>query len=392
MIKHSQYYTSEGIATLLVKYLHKKEVKTIIDLGAGDGALTCAAKRKWDKAVCCVVDIDENNCQRLEEKGFVSRSINCNVPGLDVLLGIDFESIDVGVCNPPYETIENSEFIQNLLKQAKLKRSHKEQYATSDLVFLAYNLLFLKPHGLLGIIVPYSILTGKNYCWLRQSLLENYYVERVIELPEKCFSYTEAKTGILIIRKEKGAGRRTKLNTVLDGYKLSDSLYVSISQLNLRMDYSYHLWRKGNNSRTLKQNNDISIIRGKHTHEELKKKGSPFFHSTCFNRTDINWHFKYDNSEKGIVSQGCFLIVRVGKRCVGRVKYLEEGHIQISDCIYGLTVPEAYVDDFKCFFQSEEYLKFVKIASRGVCSLYLCKGDLENILAKKMDEFKKVRG
>lgn len=388
IVSHSQYYTSDEIASLLVKYISKDEVKAVLDLGAGEGTLTRAAKKKWGHPQIYVADIDDSNCQRLAEQGFNTRCIDCNVSGLEKLLGINYSCIDVGVCNPPYETIEKNQFIIELLKQAKLQLNRKEKYSTSDLVFLAYNLLFLKPHGVLGIIVPYSIMTGRNYCKLRQSLLDNYYVERAIELPENSFSYTEAKTGILIIRKEKSEGRKTKLNTVLGNYKLSEPLTVSSSKLTLRLDYSYHQWCKIQKGRNYKHNNDVTIVRGRFTHDELKKKGLPYFHSTCYNRTDIDFHFKYDNSEKGIVSKGCFLIVRVGKRCVGRVKYLEEGNIQISDCIYGLTVPEDYIDDFKCFFQSEEYSEFVKVASRGVCSLYLCKGDVESMVLKKLNEYR----
>ena len=36
----------------------------------------------------------------------------------------------------------------------------------------------------------------------------------------------------------------------------------------------------------------------------------------------------------------------------------------------------------------QEYWDSIKIASRGVCSLYLCKGDLEMMLLRKLDEFK----
>ena len=392
MIQHSQYFTSDVIASLLIRCISQNNVNTILDLGAGEGILIKTALKKWRKAKVKVADIDENNHWCLISHGFDSKNVDCIKPNLAEKLGISYESVDVGVCNPPYETIENNEFVKELLSMAKLQVNRKDCYSTSDLVFLAYNLLFLKPHGVLGIIIPYSLMTGRNYSILRQSLLDAYFVERVIELPEKSFSYTEAKTGILIIRKENSNGRKTKLNTVTDEFKLSDSLYVSPLQLAFRMDYSYHLWRKAQNGKNVKYNNDITIVRGRHTHDELKKKGLPFFHSTCFNRIDMDLHYKYDKSEKGIVSQGCFLIVRVGKRCVGRVKYLEEGHIQISDCIYGLKVPEDYIDDFKRFFQSEEYSKFVKIVSRGVCSLYLCKGDLENILARKLCEFKKERG
>ena len=387
-ISFSQYYTSSEISTLLVSCIDLQSVESVLDLGAGEGALARAAKEKWGKASFYVADVDEKNCLKLDEQGFSPKIIDCIAPCLDVLLKIDYDSIDVGVCNPPYITIDNNEFILNLLERAQLKICRKERYSTSDLVFLAYNLLFLKPHGILGIIVPYSIMAGRNYCWLRQSLLENYYVERVIELPEKSFSYTEAKTGILIIRKENSNGRRTKLNTIVDNYNLSESLYVSISQLTLRLDYSYYHWKKTQSKTKYRNNNEISIIRGRYSHDELKKKGCPYFHTTSYKCGEINWYYPYKESEKSIVEQGGFLIARVGKRCVGRVKYIEDGHIQVSDCVYGVMVPSDYIEQFKTFFQSQEYSDFIKIASRGVCSLYLCKGDLESILLKKLHEFK----
>lgn len=388
IVSHSQYYTSEEIASLLVKNISVGEVRAILDLGAGDGALTRAAKKKWRDSIFYVADIDDDNCQRLKEQGFETRYVDCNVSGLDKLLGIEYSSIDVGICNPPYVTIENNQFIIELLERAKLRMNRKEKFSTSDLVFLAYNLLFLKPHGVLGIIVPYSIMTGRNYSELRQSLLENYFVERAIELPEKSFSYTEAKTGILIIRKEKSEGRKTKLITVKDNYKLSEPLTVSSPQLAFRLDYSYHLWKRSQSKKKCRNNNEITITRGRYTHNDLKLKGMPYFHTTCYNKNDIDWHYPYNDSEKSIVGQGCFLIARVGKRCVGKVKYIEEGRIQVSDCIYGVSVPKDYIEHYKSFFHSQEYWGFIKIASRGVCSLYLCKGDLEMMLLRKLDEFK----
>ena len=387
MIKHSQYFTSETVASLLIKCISKEDVKTILDLGAGEGMLTKAALKKWRNARCVVADIDESNHLNLLEQGFESRNIDCITSDLDLELGLSYNSIDVGVCNPPYETIEKNQFIEEVFAKAHLEFNRDEKITTSDLVFLAYNLLFLKPHGVLGIIVPYSIMTGRNYETVRQSLLNNYYIERAVELPEKSFSYTEAKTGLLIIRKESSRGRKTKLNVVKEGLKLSDSLYVSQSQLAIRLDNSYHLWRKSQKGKVCKCI-DVSIVRGRNTHDDLKKRGAPFFHSTSFNKKDLDWHYKYDDSEKGIIKEGSFLIVRVGKRCVGRVKYLEEGHIQISDCIYGITVPKAFIEEFKLFFLSKEYTDFIKTVARGVCSLYLCKGDLETMILKKLDEFR----
>ena len=389
-ISHSQYYTSNDISSLMMSCISKDDVKTILDLGAGNGALTKAAIKKWRTAKGIVADIDKANSVSLIEQGYETYNIDCIISDLSNKIGVKPNTIDVGVCNPPYEVIENQEFIRNLFEEVHLKMNCQEKKSTSDLVFLAYNLLFIKPHGMLGIIVPYSIMTGWNYRLLRQSLLENYYVERAIELPENSFSYTEAKTGILIIRKERSDGRKTKLNTVTENYKLSGSISVPPNQLSLRFDYSFHRWKKAQGKKEYRNKNEIAILRGKLTHNELKKNGKPYFHTTCYGWSDIDWLYSYDANDKSIVEGGCFLIARVGKRCVGRVKYLEKGNIQISDCIYGVKVPKDYIEEFKVFFQSKEYSDFIKVVARGVCSLYICKADLEAMLLKKLYEFRSM--
>lgn len=390
-ISHSQYYTSNEISSLMMSCISKDDVETVLDLGAGNGALTKAATKKWRTAKGIVADIDKANSVSLIEQGYETHNIDCIISDLGYKIGLKPNTIDVGVCNPPYEVIENQEFIGNLLEEVHLKMNCQEKKATSDLVFLAYNLLFLKPHGVLGIIVPYSIMTGWNYGLLRQSLLENYYVERAIELPENSFSYTEAKTGILIIRKEKSNGRKTKLNTVTENFKLSESISVPSNQLSLRFDYSFHLWKKTQGKKEYRNKNEIAILRGKLSHDELKKNGKPYFHTTCYGLSDINWLYSYDANDKSIVGGGSFMIARVGKRCVGRVKYLEKGNIQISDCIYGVTVPKGYIEDFKTYFNSKEYSDFIKVVARGVCSLYICRGDLESMLLRKIEDFRKKR-
>ena len=387
-ISHSQFYTSEPISTLLIKCIESEKVNIILDLGAGGGSLTCAASKYWTTSEIITADIDANNCKVLLEKGFRTYHVDCLLPKLNKKINLDFGTVDLCVCNPPYEQIEYTEFIGSLLKKANLNINRKEKNTTTDLVFLAYNLLFLKPGGVLGIIVPYSIIAGKYYSKLRESLVNNYFLEKVIELPESCFSYTEAKTGIMIIRKEPNKNRKTNLFTVNKDFELSDSLTPTKEQLLERIDYSFYNWKK--NQKT-KENlaSGIKIVRGRYTHDELKQKAHPFFHTTYFKRDDVNWTYEYSPMEKSVIGEGAFLIARVGKRCVGKVKFIETGHIQISDCIFAIQVPKEHVSEFKELFCSKEYYDFIKNNTRGVCSMYLCKCDLEAFLFQKLCEFKR---
>lgn len=388
-VSHSQYYTSKEIASLMINIIDKESPHRILDLGAGNGSLIGAAAAKWKDSDYIVVDIDIKNCEILNSYKYKTSNISCLIPNLDKATNIAYNSIDVAVCNPPYEHIENASYIQEILELARLSDVIVEGKMTSDIVFLAYNLLFLNANGVLGIIVPYSIMTGRLYNRLRQKLIENYYIERIIELPERSFSYTEAKTGMLIIHKDCSERKPTKLNTVVDGYKLSQSLEVPDKLLIDRMDYTYNNWllsRKISNNQN--DCNLIKIFRGRFTHHELKKMNVPYFHTTCYTKKDIDYNYVY-NCKHSIASAGTFLVARVGKRCIGNVLYVESGNIIISDCIYGIVVPQAYVEKFKSYFRSDEYKEYMKIISRGVCSLYLCKGDIERMILNKLHSFQK---
>lgn len=387
-ISHSQFYTTNPIASLLIKCIESANVNCVLDLGAGAGSLSNAAHKVWKNAKIITADIDEFNCNILSRSGYYSNKVDCLLPGLNKQINIHYGTIDVCVCNPPYESVEYSKHLNSLLKKTKLSIGKKEKNTTTDLIFLAYNLLFLKPQGVLGIIVPYSIMAGKRFSKLRKSLMDNYYLEKVVELPERSFSYTEAKTGILIIRKEDNRNRNTKIYTVKKGFELSDFLTPTKEQLVERLDYSFYNWEKTRGKKENAANGEIKIFRGRYTHKDLKQKAHPYFHTTFFNRDDIDWTYKYDSTEKSVVDKGVFLIARVGKRCVGRVRYIETGRIQISDCIYAIKIPQEYVEDFKVFFNSREYSDFVKNNIRGVCSLYLCKSDLEDFLYQKLCDFR----
>lgn len=223
-ISHSQFYTSKQIALLLIKCIELDRVNVILDLGAGNGSLTCAACNSWPNAKIVTADIDADNCNTLSDKGFYVKHVDCLLPNLNKKLNVCYESVDVCVCNPPYSMVEYTQFFESLLNRANLRINRRGKNISTDLVFLAYNLLFLRPHGVLAIIVPYSIIVGKNFSKLRECLMHNYYLERVVELPERCFSYTEAKTGILIIRKESPMDRKTQINTVEKDFNILDSL------------------------------------------------------------------------------------------------------------------------------------------------------------------------
>ena len=103
------------------------------------------------------------------------------------------EPFDYVIGNPPYGlTIDNWEFACG----KKLK---------SEVAFIEYGLKWLKPGGILGMIIPDSILANQREKPFRKHILNNHQLLAVVSLPTEtfCHSGTRVKTSLLMIKKGK---------------------------------------------------------------------------------------------------------------------------------------------------------------------------------------------
>ena len=215
----SQYYTSSEVSTLLISLIDLKSVKSVLDLGAGEGALVNEVyKVLRERSSYIVADIDAANCHKLKNnKDYKVYNIDCTSLYLSRRIHCKYGTIDLAVCNPPYGILENNKYYTKLLNDLHLGNYGGCKFISSDLIFLAYNLLFLRENGVLAIILPNGALSGRRYKKFREGLFCFYRVERIVELPEKAFDYTEAKTGIFIIRKARPNNSMLQLNHYSNG-------------------------------------------------------------------------------------------------------------------------------------------------------------------------------
>ena len=377
-----QYYTHQNISKLLISKIFAKNPKKILELGVGDGSLFRAAKDRWKNSDLIGGDIDIRNVHSLK-KEFPDTNIyfiNGLSSNLRSDLKIEFGSVDVGICNPPYIAIKKSEDLGKILEQSNLGFLHEYSQVTSDLIFLAQNLLLLKDGGELGIIIPDGLITSHFFENFRRNLIQNYQLKGVIELPSKIFPKTEAKTHILIIKKGKITNYQVPIYLSNDVGEITSKIFVKKKDLIIRMDYKYNYWKRSctGNGKTLSELGAV-IFRGKPSKKELVQSGNLFLHTSDLQRPFQRMKFHSNSLFENLpfAQAGDIVIPRVGKR-LEKVSIITSGKVVISDCVYVIRVEKKYRQAVINSLVSCNGKEWINAHAHGVCAKVISKIDLLN--------------
>lgn len=387
-----RYYTQNTFSNLLVSNMKSQKPKKILELGAGRGALLTAASRKWSKAKLYATDIDIKSV-----KALVSSMPNANIFNISALdsnlpnkISLRKSSVDVAVCNPPYLKMKSNHDFSRTFNDANLTGSLMLPFLTSDIVFLAQNISLLKHLGELAIILPDSVITGHNFIKLRQDLLSNHSVQKIIQLPENIYPKTEALTHILYLEKGATTSNNIEIFSVDVNGKYNGCINVLSSSLEFRMDYKYHSYlskQRKEKSNKLSDYNPV-IKRGNITNKELKKIKIPQLHTTSIKHgvkhLSIDKKIPKEDKTKYVFAEyGDILLARVGRGCMGKTSKVGRGKAVISDCLYRIRVEPKYR---KAVFESlisSEGQEWLRSVSHGVCAKVLSKKDLLNFPINK---------
>lgn len=144
--------------------------------------------------------------------------------------GFDKESFDCIIANPPYSV---KGFLNTLTdndrQQFDLIRFVEEKaYGTNNSIecfFVERAKQFLRPNGIMGIVLPSSILSnGKLYLKTREQLFANFNILAIVNLNSRTFGSTGTNTVVLFAQKVK-KNSEGLLNTFID--KKDYTQYVS---------------------------------------------------------------------------------------------------------------------------------------------------------------------
>lgn len=378
-----QFFTNNQISQLIASNLRTRQPKTVIDVGAGEGALLEAVKRRWKGARLLGVDIDPSvhKAQALAQiESILGDGLDHELPAL---LTSKYGCIDLAVSNPPYTAIEGNSSTELILKDAGLLEAigHSRNYP-AELVFLAQNLRILKRDGVLAIILPSGIINNDRWTKLRSILCETHRLTTVIELPDNIFEKTEAKTHALILQKG-GRTRSVKLLKANQKGKLSSGIRITTQQAVARMDYGYYLAnpnsKESNTAYFTLRDLGAEIFRGQLSRSKAKVMGIQLFHTSHIKNTPSRICIQEDFSESENphrIRAGDIVIARVGTRCVGRLCFITGGSAVASDSVYVIRLAPKFRKYAWKALSSSESIDRIKVLCRGVCAKYITKDQL----------------
>ncbi|KER04318.1 N-6 DNA methylase [Photorhabdus temperata] len=365
MIDFNQYYTSKDVSDLLTSFITFDNPKTCLELSAGEGALLHALRKRWINLHFTTIEIDPVNHKVLKDNFPYSTHfcVDATEENCKTLLGNKF--FDLAVCNPPFEYINTNENIRFFLGTILGDKFGKLKKIRAEMFFLAINLFFLKRNGILAIIVPELLIEGVKFRDFREAVFTNNTLQYLIEFKHKSFKKTEAKTYILVIKKEK-ANSNYCFNAIKVGsdFGIAESNTSVINSLYNNIEFGKKLY-----------SNKFLIIRGNISGKECKKISEAYIHTTTMS-DDLCYIYLpkikiYGNVRKTI--EGDIIISRVGTRVLGKTNIVAVGEAIVSDCVFCIR-----------FFNSNDRITFLNFWKKnrkswltenatGTCAMHITK-------------------
>ena len=211
-----EYYTPQEVSELLTKIAlgNKKEVNKVYDPACGSGSLLLKAAKILGK---------ENVRQ-----GFYGQEINLttynlcrinmflhdidfdkfNIANDDTLISPqhwDEEPFEVIVSNPPYSTKWEGDSNPLMINDPRFSPAGVlAPKSKADLAFIMHSLSWLATNGTASIVCfPGVMYRGGAEQKIRKYLVDNNYIDCIIQLPDNLFYGTSIATCIMVMKKSK---------------------------------------------------------------------------------------------------------------------------------------------------------------------------------------------
>ncbi|TMO72011.1 N-6 DNA methylase [Pseudoalteromonas aurantia] len=371
-----QFYTPDCISEKMISkvlclFPHPQKV---LELAAGEGHLLNALCSRAKLSHITAIDVDSENVDKLQ----------CLNPEWDVIHAdamTDLPSLskgtyDIALGNPPFlGNVVVDSHIHELFKKVIGYDARMGSKTRAEYIFICQYIELLSEGGLLAIIVPDTLISGFYSAMFRERLIESVDIVEVGEITSSAFTSTEAKTHVLYLKKQSPTKASIVLTSDRHGTK---SIAISNAEARSRMDFASYINKDTDGLKQHRLSECADVSRGKYTHKELKSLECKYIHSTTFN---YDHDIESNLSGERHLLKGDIIMCRVGSRVVGKNREYRGSPILYSDCIYRIRFRDAVLKEkFLKFLFSDKGSSTISSLTRGVCSRYITKSDLENIL------------
>lgn len=240
-----EYYTPQEVSELLTKLtlVGKTEVNKVYDPACGSGSLLL----KFAKI------LGKDNVRN----GFFGQEINIttyNLCRINMFLhDIDFDKFDIAhgdtltepahwddepfeaiVSNPPYSIKWEGDASQILINDSRFSPAGVlAPKSKADLAFIMHSLSWLAPNGTAAIVCfPGVMYRSGAEQKIRKYLIDNNYIDCIIQLPDNLFYGTSIATCIMVMKKAKADNKVLFIDASKEFVKVTNSNKMTEKHIN----------------------------------------------------------------------------------------------------------------------------------------------------------------
>lgn len=373
-----RYYTPFHVADILCKSMGCFNKVKVVDLGCGTGNLIQASLNYWNDCVYDAYDIDD-----IALSNVFNSNIKLTTFNLDVIHNLlPANMYDLGISNPPYTYFSNKKI--STIKNTKSKFEEtifQLNRIPAPLIFLNNLFHTVKRDGIIGIILPNGILVNKIYKKVRETLLNEYQVLKIIQLESYVFEKTETHAHLLIIRNIKPQSKYAIQFLKLKSNELVEPYLLKSASCTERLDYSFSTNNLSNENQKLNQY-IAKIFRGKKSSKNIKDFQTKTFHTTNFKKEEkyIDTSYCVQKSDDGIYAQkGDILIARVGRHFNEKIAVVNSNYIEVSDSIIIIRPKKGKTNFIYKYLKSDFGQNFLRSFSQGTGAKYITHTHILNL-------------
>ncbi len=390
-----RYYTNSAVSQCLIDLIDDAAPSAVVDLGAGQGALSVAVSARWRDAALATVDVDDAASSvlagKLKESGFSGGHFHVAADALSIDIPKRIHDAvgsapALAVCNPPFFVpVWQSEFL-SIAEDAGLSDCLPPPANTdAACLFLAQNLRLVSDGGTVAIIVPDSLASASKYLKLRRALVAKFDLQHSIKLPAMSFAGTEARAHIMIVKKGAVSSETVRLSR-LDSF--SGGIYsieVPRSVACHRLDIDFHRQGVASGSGVTLRDIAVDVRRGSFSSSEVRHSRGLILHTTDI-ADDMTGQWVDLACQKNSISPdvgtwvqpGDLVVARVGRNASSKVIGIKSGSMPISDCLFRIRVPKARQRVLLQVMSSSEGRMWMDANSHGVAARHISKSELLN--------------